>query len=366
MILEDIRAKIDEIYLDPYNPRFVNQMNEDQEAVLEKILKSKASTELMNSMKVDIKWVNKIVVISKDNFSTQQNSIKGITGCNYLVVEGNNRLACLKSGNISGVDSQTEIPVLLAKKSPNETQSEFEAQLRVTQGIANVMVVKEWSVISKSRHLFGMYNDFKRRDEQDSKTTHEYYKKIADELGIGTSEVRQSVIRYDFYKRINSVADYIPDDHWGYLEAFDRTKEIRAKFGMSADTNSFNEDEEVEDYMEEIYKDIPVVIKKAAHEGINTKQFRDVMGILLNDIRETEELYEFIRNIVSKESDFSFRQEMDQNKQITDKEKWEKDLQNIKEKLGLFPSFATWSAEFKKELVDIKNKIEKLINSIEM
>lgn len=143
MILKDKKVKISEIFLDPYNPRFITQENCSQETILHKILDSKDAKELLNSMKINIKWVNKIVVIKKEDFSEKQKDINNISNANYLVVEGNNRLSCLKSGKIPDITDDHEIPVIVAEKEVDETSEEFESQQRVTQGIANVMVVKE-------------------------------------------------------------------------------------------------------------------------------------------------------------------------------------------------------------------------------
>lgn len=367
MNLKDMNIKVGQIFLDPYNPRFINQSNDDQEVILSKILQTKASIELLSSMKFNIKWVNKVVVVAKKDFSERQLKIKGIENCDFLVVEGNNRIACLKSGSIDSVDDYFEIPVLVAEKFESESSEDFQAQLRVTQGIANVMVVKEWSVISKARHLHEMYNDFKNRNGNETFTSHECYKRIADELGISTSEVRQSVIRYSFYKKICSVSDKIPEDHWGYLEAFDKTKEIRFKLGMSSETNAFLENEEDEDFIEEIYKEMPSLIRKAAHEGLNTKQFRDTMTSLLKGLNEPEAIYEFFRDITSKDSEFSFRIALDQNTvQISDKEKWIKDLGNIKRTMELLPTAAEWGNEIKPSLIAIQKLVEKQIKMIDI
>jgi hypothetical protein len=278
MKLENIDAKIGEIFLDPYNPRYLNQESTNQVAILQKIFKTRDAKELLASMSLNVKWVNKIVVISSSDYSEKQKEIPDIGNSKYLVVEGNNRLACLKSGKISGYDSDTEIPVILAVREPAESDADFQAQLRITQGIANVMVVKEWSVIAKARHLYLMYKDIVSRNADRHLKPLDIYRKISQELSINVSEVRESVIRYEFYKTIEEISDSIPEEHWGYLEAFDRTKEIRERFGMSVDTNLFDLDSDQEGLVEEILKDIPSLIKKASGEGINSKQFRDIIG----------------------------------------------------------------------------------------
>lgn len=361
MKLVDKNIKISEIYMDPYNPRFTEQENNTQEQILEKILNTKAAKELLNSLKVNIKWVNKIVVIKKENFSKSQNNIKGISEAEYLVVEGNNRLACLKSGLIPNIIKDCEIPVILAEKEDTESEKDFKAQLRITQGIANVMVVKEWSVLSKARHLHNMYTDVKKKDENQDKTPHEIYKQISAELGVGTSEVRQSIIRYEFYSKINSISDKIPEDQWGYLEAFDRTIQIRKKFGMIDDTNvlDLNGESDESDYIQEILQEIPSVIKKANNEGINTKQFRDIIGNEIEKLSEPDEILTFFHMITENETEYRFKNELLKNNELTEDEKWKKNFDDIYKKLELFPSTADWAKNYTSDIEKTIKLLEK-------
>lgn len=364
MRLENINVPVKEIYLDPYNPRFLNHENQNQSTILQRIFKTRDAKELLASMTLNIKWVNKIVVIKSDNFTEEQKKISDIGSAKYLVVEGNNRLACLKSGKISGYNDNSEIPVILAVKEPIESAADFEAQLRITQGIANVMVVKEWSVISKARHLYHMYKDILGRSEEGKLKPLDVYRRISQELGISVTEVRESVIRYEFFKTIESISDSIPEDHWGYLEAFDRTKEIREKFGMSSENNMFEIENDPEGLIEEILKDIPSLIKKASSEGINSKQFRDIIGSIFSEIKEREEIFEKISEIIKPDTDFNFRSYLDVKEVITEDEKWKKELDSILKTLGTFPPFAPWAIDSKENLEKITELIKQHLNAI--
>jgi hypothetical protein len=368
MKLVDIKVNIGDIYLDPYNPRFTEQENITQEQILEKILNTKAAKELLNSLKVNIKWVNKIVVIKKEHFSELQSNIINIDQVEYLVVEGNNRLACLKSGSITDINENYEIPVILAEKEESETEKDFITQLRITQGIANVMVVKEWSVLSKARHLHNMYNDIKLRNENKDKTPHEIYKKISAELGIGTAEVRQSIIRYEFFSTINLISDKMPEGYWGYLEAFDRTVQIRKKFGMNDDTNilDINGESDESDYIKEVLQEIPSVIKKANEEGINTKQFRDIISNEMENLNAADEILTFFNTITENESEYRFKNELVKNNELNEEEKWKNKFNDIYKKLELFPSTADWAKNYKNDINKIINLLNKNINILEL
>lgn len=205
-----------------------------------------------------------------------------------------------------------------------------------------------------------MYHDFLSKEPHIENTPHEIYKRIAEELGIGTAEVRQSIIRFEFYSKINSISDKIPEDHWGYLEAFDRNKNIRTKFGMSAESNTINlNDEESDDYIEEILKDIPCLIKKAASEGINTKQFRDIINNEISEINSPDDLSDFIQSIIDTDSDYNFKNKLIQNNQLTEKEKWAKQFVEIKKQIEVFPNMSSWAPEYKDDLESLKSLIGK-------
>jgi hypothetical protein len=359
MKLIDAEVPIKDIFLDPFNPRFIFQDNLNQMNLLQKIFKTRDAKELLTSMALNVKWVNKIVVINKENLNKPQREIIEIDNCKYLVVEGNNRLACLKSGKVSGYNEETAIPVLIAEKDKSESDEDFAAQIRITQGIANVMVVKEWSLISKARHLYQMYKDIYVRNSIDKLKPHDVYRRISQELGIGVAEVRESIIRYEFYKTIAEISDSIPEDHWGYLEAFDRTKDLREKFGMSQDTNLIDFNNDQDGFIEEILKEIPTLIKKAATEGINSKQFRDIIDSVFKEINEHEDIYEKLNEITKVDSDFNFRVHLEKKKMPSETDYWKLEIEKITETLEKFPPFAPWASDFRDELEELKNLIIK-------
>jgi hypothetical protein len=348
MLLEDKRIMIQDIFLDPYNPRFPEQQNMVQKDIIDKIFKSRGAKDLLQSMQIDIKWVNKIVVIGTDDLTEKQRGIIGISKAKYLVVEGNNRLACLKSGKISGVNHTTKIPILVAKREEDESVEDFLSQIRVTQGIANVMVVKEWGVIAKSKHVYNMYCDIEKREYAGNDVKPQViHKKISSELGLKIHEVRQMVTRYEFYKTINDLSDTIPESHWGYLEAFDRNVEIREKLGMSPKTYKFDL-EAGDGYIEEILKELPTLISKAARE-INTKQFRDVFHKMITDYKTPEQVFEFIQKIVD-DNDFRFKNIIDEQNNTSEEESWNHELDKIEKMIRKFPNQSEWSYKFKEKL----------------
>jgi hypothetical protein len=93
--------------------------------MISEMLQSSQSKELLKSMQQDIKWVNRIVLQKIETHQYSENLKKTNQEYEYVVIEGNTRVACLKSGSIEGYNQSILIPVLLAEKEENELDEEF-------------------------------------------------------------------------------------------------------------------------------------------------------------------------------------------------------------------------------------------------
>lgn len=355
MILTPVNIALKTIMIDQFNPRFVRAKNISQSELVKEMLESKSSKELLRSLQEDIKWVNRIVI---QKIETHENfeSLKDEKSFEYVAIEGNTRLACLKSGAVDGYDNDTLIPVLLAEREIGETIEDFRKQVRITQGIANVTVVKEWSPISKAKHLLALYNDIK-----DFNRPAEIYKQISNELGIGIKEVRDSIIRYLIFSKISELSEPIPEENWGYLEAFDKNSRIRAIIGFDSETNDFIEDDD--EYYVEILEDIPALIKQALRNGLNTKQFRDIIFEIVKETSTSEEFNEVKNEILSEEITLMSKMK---KANVSDKEQWGKTLDEIFKQICSFPNMADWAVDLVDKLKLIEDKTHKQIKSLDL
>jgi hypothetical protein len=366
MKLTNNEFKIKEIMLDPYNPRFIEHANISQSELLTRILLTRDAKEILTSMISGIKWVNRIVVQSIDDLSNEiKNDLKDIEQFKYIIVEGNTRLACLKSGKISNINEDTTIPVLLAQKEEKETPHDFQNELRITQGIANVMVVKEWKPLAKARHL---YRIFKQKQEnyvvQDK--VQELYKDISNELGIKLSEVRTGIIRYAIYNEIAKESDTLEESNWPFLEAFDQNEQIRSLIGMKKNSIRFEwEDEQTSETIEkqELLNTIPTIINSAVKEGIQAKQFRDIFKNFIKDEKSLEDIKSKIDKIIDDNEDTSWK-DIEAGMEEGEEEQWKFELNLILKKLNNFPSAADWALNLENELNRIQEKIIKHLNTI--
>lgn len=352
--------KISNIQIDPFNPRFVESTSYDQEIILRNLLKKKYVKELLRSMQVDIKWVNRIVVRELKNHDKEEKL--DISNGKYVVVEGNTRMACLKSGLINGIDENYEVPILLASKEKTETKDQFLKQIKITQGIANVTVVKEWDPLSKAKHLHSLYTGYK--EENSSKSPNQIYKIIADELGKSIHEIRQAIIRFTIYSKISEVSDTIPEERFAYIEAFEKNKETRALIGMDSETNEFDLDEEEDLYELEILEKIPALIKEATSKGVNTKQFRDIIHKKMISYAKSEKLNELVNAILDEENNITFHSLMNEVENTDLKAYWATKIKQLEEEIGSYPIAEDWSNQNKTVLESINKKLNKIIKAL--
>lgn len=365
MQLKTKDVMIKDILLDPFNPRLLDQVHINQEDLKNKIMRTKDARELLSSMKAGVKWVNRIVIKERKYFTEEQKDHLKETKQKYIVVEGNTRLACLKSRAIKEYKAETKkIPVLSAEKDSKETIENFNAELRITQGIANVMVVKEWDPIVKARHLYGIFLDKKRLNKKGK--AQDLFKSIANELGMKVAEVRISIMRYKIYDEIETIAAPLKKDHWGFLEAFDTNPSTRKIIGLDPKTFDFLDDEEEGEQHQDFLSDADKMINTAIQENLNSKQFRDVFKKVVDKHKTFEIVYDAIKRIINKNEDDTWRQYMlEVEKEKSSEDKWDEELKKIIKKLQDYPCVADWAKNKIKDLNNISVLINKLLSKIE-
>jgi hypothetical protein len=339
MKLEEHLVEIGSIKLDIRNPRFLGNF-ETEEEILKEIRSTQDYKTLLQGMKENLRWVNRIVV-------QEDNSQEGA----YIVVEGNTRMACLKSGLIPGHSSSTSIPVLVAKQEEYETDEEFTEEIRITQGIANVAVVKQWSPAAKARHLFNLFWNIMDNESEISPAS--VIKQIADTLGMSANEVRNSVKRYAFFAQIEKESDTLKENEWSYLEGLTKNENTRKFLGFNEDTYKFVWDEqddptEENEVLKERLDNIPKLIRMYS---ITTQQFRDKFSKLVTDNDAANKFDQLI------EGDISWS-DLEQDP-ASSKEHWLSRLNSSFNSVSEFPTFAEW-AEDDTEIIAILSKIEKI------
>lgn len=380
MILKEKFLSINEIMLDPFNPRFSESPSTEQEKIQKKLIELSSTKELLNSMKSGITWVNKIVVRTIDSYSINQSKKLGedLTGFSYVAVEGNTRLACLKDEKMDNfINRRHPIPVIEAIKEDGETQEQYERAIRRLQGIANVMVVKDWEAIPKAKHIYHLYMD-KRNQNSDASNT-QIFKKISEELGLKPGDVKGAVYRYIFYKEISENSDPIDKDDWKFLEVFEQNETVRKVFGWDNNISSFEWNENLEQgnllasfdentslIKQELLYMFPEIIESAKRENINSKKLRDTFRDIIASEVTIENLFNDMKETVRHDNDeYAYnnwkKKYFQQQEQLDNETEWKNNLEKMVNWLKQYPINEDWSSNHIEQLNEIKVKVERLI-----
>lgn len=379
MQLVNAELQIHEIILDPFNPRFNEVFTNDQEKIQKRLMELGSTKELLSSMKSGLTWVNKIVVrkISTYTEHEQTDLSSNTSDFKYVVVEGNTRLACLKDVNMTNFDKSSNIPVIIAEKETEESQESYERELRRLQGIANVMVVKDWKPIPKAKHIYRLYKDKKDQNPDTSNTR--IFKSISDELGIKPGDVKGSVFKYIFYQEITENREPINEGDWKFLELFEQNERIRKMFGWKDSHSDFewNFDNIQEDLLELVEDDsltkqellylFPKIIESAKRENLSSKILRDTLRDVIIEGKNAEDLLSDMKDIIDSESsDYKYdnwkKHYLKQREETDNKLKWDNNLNQILEWLKQFPMNEDWAIQQKEKLEEIQKKTKPIIS----
>lgn len=354
MKLVETKLTLDQIMIDPNNPRFSNgHHNKSQNDIIEIALDNKSSKELLNSLNTCVRWVNKIVVMKTSDYNKQH---KDLEKFDYIAVEGNTRLACLKSGEVSGYDRSSEIPVLIAEKENNELENEYQDAILITQGIANVMVVKQWDQIAKAKHIYNLYTSKLNL----GCNLNDIITQISKELGMKKAECKKHIQRYSIFSKVAEEDRKLSSSEWGYLEAFDVNPNTRSFVGLNE--NMTWDDEK----SEEITPLIGDLISAAVREVGHTKKFRDYIKKIIETTEEREDVINKINSFVEEDDDETLINAINDTKPDIDESEWKTKLSNALKMMSLFPSNSNWSINFRPQLDKLREDIDFIIKVIDM
>ena len=366
MELLDKKIKISEIALDPLNPRDNTFAIKNQTEILNSTMKKQEAKELLRSMIECIRWINKIVVVTYNDYKKLHPEIE-LSDYTYIVVEGNTRLSCLKSGKIPNMNSDTEIPVLLTERGKNESIEEFRESILITQGIANVTEVKPWSDISKAKHIYDMYvlKIKNLKEPKNNQNNQLVIKSISEQLGLSQEDIKKNIRRYTIYSKIEEVSEQIPDDKWGFLEALEINSDTRDFIGLSA---TYDWDEEKAETALSI---MPELFKNESKFDPNSKHFRDNFRTYIDECKsknvEHQDIVDSFNEIINSKEERSFTEFITQKEVKEDnKSKWEKFLEDSESKLKSYPINEDWAVEQISLLESLNKKISKLVNQIKL
>jgi hypothetical protein len=370
MAIENI--KLGEIVLDSFNPRFgENGVLLSQNELIKKLLRPKESKELISSMKLGLVWNPYIVVREIDELEDREALSNGYK---YKAVEGNTRIAILKSNHIDSVTLDTLIPVQVIRENEFKDKAEFESVVAKIQGRTHVMGVKKWDEVAQAKHIYNMAIKYHATT---SLSFDKIYKQIAQELALEFSKVRDMIMRYKIFSHFAEITDELSEEEWGYIEAIDRTKKIREFFGLvetdlkfewEFDEGEFLVNPYIEsDMKKEFLINFPKLIKLIKND-VNTKVFRDTINKLISSKNnDFESVKLVIDEVITDEKTWStLVQEANGDEPIEKvKDEWKKKLSRIKTDFNSLPVAADWIGEYRSDIEDIRDRVQRILKMLD-
>lgn len=190
-----IPIKVDDLYLDPENPRLPER------------LKNASEKDVLNWMLSDATLVDLMASIAENGFFNGEPILIVEEEGKHVVVEGNRRLASIKL--LANPDLASESPRTIRAISEtairkNNIPTEIWVYKCISRnevknylGFRHVSGVKQWPLISKARYLYDLFVK-KNRFE------YEVYKEIAREIGSKGNYVRKLLIGYQAFQIVRT------------------------------------------------------------------------------------------------------------------------------------------------------------------
>jgi hypothetical protein len=200
-------AKLDDLYLDPKNPRLGREQ-------LQKNLTQKLVLELMSDWTLDELavsflesggfWVHEALLVVRENLDGRER---------LVVAEGNRRLAALiyLHNAIHGHPASKKWTEIARSGKPSQTlftkipyiEVDSRTDIEAFLGFRHVTGIKEWRPAEKAQYIAKLI-DTRGMD----------YEEVMRKIGSKTSTVRQNYISYRLLLQIENSADGIPSSNF--------------------------------------------------------------------------------------------------------------------------------------------------------
>jgi len=247
--LQEEKVKLEDLYLDPNNPRYSDITKKLFSVPIEKVMHESVQKKAYERILDDRFQVNQlkesilnIGFLPIDRLVVMP--IKGAQG-KYLVTEGNRRLAAIKSLIEDQENGEIDIPEWVHKtlmKLPvlimNEDDPKRREYLaRVFQGVRHLSGIREWGPIQQAQIVVMMLEDGRSLQE------------ISETLGI--SKRRSNLLRRVYYamKQMQEdpeYADYYKPKFFSYFDDLLKIPKVREWMGWNDENNKFENIEHIQ------------------------------------------------------------------------------------------------------------------------
>lgn len=279
----DKLLSIKEIYFDEGNPRILEDIGSTQKEIQDHVMKEYNTQNLLKGMQNGLVWSSRLVVTKlKDQDK-------------YVVIEGNRRLACLKSGQIAGVDENTEIPVVEIVREKGDSDAKYNAEIKKFQGVANVSAVKEWRAVAKAKFSYTYFRELRQSEPETAPD--EIIQRISEYYGDSTSSVKRSIVRYALYteSELLSGAKLNPSEY-SYIEAVAKNERTKTFFGLNSKSydfewHSLSSDTDISEQKKLRLQKLPQLINSLKKANVTTSEFRSNFEKLVLNSSDPEVTY---------------------------------------------------------------------------
>lgn len=358
-------VRVGDIMLDPFNPRFSMPYIDIQSSILGRLLNNKQTKELIKSLNKNIWWSNTIVIRDINTLpAAVRLIIPEVYKYKYIVVEGNSRLASLKSGKVRprGIEynDNSTIPVSEAIKEDGESQEQYEMQIKNIQAINNVMMAKEWSIVSKAKHLYEVF--LTKKKLYPKMTSSQIIAAISEEIAMDNSIVKDYITKYAFFNEVKKLCGELKEEDWGYLEAFTTSDLVKSLFGMCKDSIEFDwsNNKIFSDFEKQnLLVLIPEIIQTAKLYTSDSKKFRNLFKNLVNQHKDNiNEIKDIMISVIDNKQATNWQMIEDSTTPMFNEERCKKELTSIFLKLSRFDANEDFAINLKGLLLNIKNKLD--------
>lgn len=200
-MIKDI--SIDNLRFDPFNPRLPRIYEQlDDSEIIEWMLQDASLIDLFSSIANNGYFGGEPIVVVKSE------------GDNYIVVEGNRRLAAVKLLNNPSLATikQSTIKDILQEREVKDIPHSLPSYILTDReeaddylGFRHVTGVKSWGALEKSKYTFKLFEEYKTKNKGSNDSI---YKKLAKKIGSKKAYVQRMVVGFRLFKMIEDARFY--------------------------------------------------------------------------------------------------------------------------------------------------------------
>ena len=290
--LNKVKIKVNDLLLDPNNPRFSKHRNEllPDDKINDPSIQNETLKKMIESFDVDEleKSIRAKGFVPVDNVFVKK------VGDKYIVIEGNRRVSAVKNllekhkaGKRKADVLPTEIYKTLQAIDCYDLTKNDPDEIDFILGLRHHGSIKQWGLLPSSFNIFKRYIEEDDLNEDNFEYRAPLARKIADLYSLKQSDVRDKLRTYHTYLQLRDLTS-APDleDHFSIIGDAIKNTTLRKEFGFNETTCTFSE-EGAERFLNLIYGDEshkPVIVGAAAGEG----NLRDLAFVIEHGNREED------------------------------------------------------------------------------